>query len=389
MWRVARNRTILVLIGSLDRGGCETHLLRVLPILQRNGFDIYVQLLSHPGALAAEMSAAGVKVIGPMLVANAARSKSLLFRVARLMVSGAQFAVNLYRLKPDLVHFFLPASYVFGGPISFLKLGVRRVMSRRSLNHYMAHRPLIKMIEQTLHRKMDAVMGNSEAVIKQLIQDEGVPENKVHLVYNGVEIDKRVQVGSLNSPVFNVPCPAGIVISVVANLIPYKGHIDLLYALAKASLTAEVKWTLLLAGRDDGLGQEILRVSDELGIAQRVTLLGPCDDVSSLLLVSDIFVLPSHEEGFSNALLEAMIAGKAIVATDVGGNAEALNGGAAGLIVPPRDPDALCSALSRLLTDRELRVQLGSIAKVRAESVFTIDSCVAGYQKLYNSLLTR
>jgi len=109
-------------------------------------------------------------------------------------------------------------------------------------------------------------------------------------------------------------------------------------------------------------------------------------DVGELLLLFDIFVLPSLSEGFSNALIEAMRAGNSIVATEVGGNPEALDHGENGLLVPPGDAAALANSLMTLLEDPVHAKQLGARARRKAESRFTVNAMVQDYQQLYRRL---
>tara|TARA_A100000171_G_scaffold52896_2_gene74069 strand:+ start:3012 stop:4181 length:1170 start_codon:yes stop_codon:yes gene_type:complete len=386
---VGRDKVILVLIGSLDRGGCEMHLLNIFPKLQKKGYRVHVQLLSFPGVLADEMRAAGVNVVEPWIYSKRKWTGSLFFRTIRLVVTSLQFAFNLYRLNPDIVHFYLPASYLIGGPVSFLKLGLVRVVSRRSLNYYMKDHPVRRRLESVLHRKMDAILGNSKAVVAQLIEEEGAPQKNVYLIYNGVQAGEGAanKVGQGKEAL--VKAHDELVITVVANLIPYKGHSDLLEALAVVvARQGNIRWRVVFAGRDDGLGERLTCHARKLGIEERVDLIGACENVPALLAETDIFVLPSHEEGFSNALLEAMAAGIAIIATDVGGNAEALNGGEAGIVVPAKNINALSASLSLLLGDEVKRRHFAGVAKERAKVHFTIEKCLNEYDDLYNSLLS-
>ena len=101
----------------------------------------------------------------------------------------------------------------------------------------------------------------------------------------------------------------------------------------------------------------------------------------------DIFVLSSLSEGFSNSLLEAMAAKKAVVATDVGGNAEALVHKESGILIPARDADALARSISKLIEDENLRKELGEKARERIEKYFSIERMVQTLESLYESLL--
>tara|TARA_E500000305_G_scaffold98027_1_gene89371 strand:- start:178 stop:897 length:720 start_codon:yes stop_codon:yes gene_type:complete len=236
---------------------------------------------------------------------------------------------------------------------------------------------------------MDAILGNSKAVVAQLIEEEGAPQKNVYLIYNGVQAGEGAanKVGQGKEAL--VKAHDELVITVVANLIPYKGHSDLLEALAVVvARQGNIRWRVVFAGRDDGLGERLTCHARKLGIEERVDLIGACENVPALLAETDIFVLPSHEEGFSNALLEAMAAGIAIIATDVGGNAEALNGGEAGIVVPAKNINALSASLSLLLGDEVKRRHFAGVAKERAKVHFTIEKCLNEYDDLYNSLLS-
>ena len=170
------------------------------------------------------------------------------------------------------------------------------------------------------------------------------------------------------------------------DLIPYKGHGDLLSALGSIRDALVDDWRLLCAGRDDGIGAELRRQAQAAGIDSNVLWLGSRSDIPELYGAADIAVLCSHQEGFSNSLLEAMRAGLGIVATEVGGNAEALDGGSAGLLVPAREPRALAHAIKRLADDPELRSTLGTCARARIADHFSLERSASEHGDLYRRL---
>jgi glycosyltransferase involved in cell wall biosynthesis len=105
-----------------------------------------------------------------------------------------------------------------------------------------------------------------------------------------------------------------------------------------------------------------------------------------LLAAGDIFILPSHQEGFSNALLEAMAANLAVIATAVGGNLDAIVDSESGMLVPPRDPAALAAAIARFASDPDIRRRSGDAARRRVEQRFSLARCVERYEKLYRAM---
>ncbi len=115
---------------------------------------------------------------------------------------------------------------------------------------------------------------------------------------------------------------------------------------------------------------EMRQLAQELGLAGRVHFLGQRPDIPDLLGALDIFVLPSHSEGVSLALLEAMAAGLPVIATAVGGLPEVVTDGVNGLLIPPQDPEALAQALARLLDDPALAKKLGENARRHVEEKF-------------------
>ena len=319
---------LTIVIETLDRGGAEWHLLQVLPRLLAYNFKIEIFCLHHRGELAAEMERRGIVVRG-----SDVPQSSLQVRIVHLLIRSVVLFFHLARNKPDIVHFFLPAAYILGAPASVLARCRIRLMSRRSQNRYQKHLFWSGFIERQWHRRMSAVLGNSKNVTEQLSQ-EGVPQSKLHLVYNGVDLSafgrqtpRQVARGRLGLS------SEALVFVIVANLIPYKGHADLLHAFARIKDHLPQNWMLFCAGRDDGIGSSLQDMVEELGLTQRVHWLGSVKDIPSLLSAADVALLTSHEEGFSNAIIEYMATGLPTIATDVGGNPEAVLNEKTGLIV--------------------------------------------------------
>jgi glycosyltransferase involved in cell wall biosynthesis len=177
------------------------------------------------------------------------------------------------------------------------------------------------------------------------------------------------------------------VLCIVANLIPYKGHRDLIDALALAAPFMPPGWRLLAVGRDDGIGQSLRSQVQDTSIADHILFLGPRDDVSVILGVSDIGILCSHEEGFSNAILEGMAAGLPMVVTKVGGNSEAVIDGETGIVVPAHDAQRLSAAILKLANDPALRANYGDVGRGRVAQAFGVNRFVESHRKLYRALV--
>lgn len=170
----------------------------------------------------------------------------------------------------------------------------------------------------------------------------------------------------------------------VGNLYPVKGHAALLHALAGTG--PGQPWRLAIAGRGDE-DESLRALAVEKGVEDRVHLLGYRADIADILAAADIFAMPSLSEGLPLALIEAMFAGRAIVASKVGGIPDAVKDGHEGLLVPAGDEEALGTALQRLLSNPVMRTALGAAAQRRAEAEFTTARMTDQYERLYRLAL--
>lgn len=376
-------RDILFVITTLEIGGTERQLALLAGELARSGSAITVYSFMD-GVVRAQLEQAGVQVILTPHAFDPARS-SALASVLFISRTAVHLLRTMFRLRPRIVHFFLPAAYLVGAPMALLARVPVRVMSRRSLNNYQ-RRGIVRVLERMLHRLMHVVVGNSRGVVAQL-QEEGVAPERLGLIYNGIDSASFASPSARGGIRAHLGLPAdALVMVIVANLIPYKAHRDLIDALALAAPNLPPNWRLLVVGRDDGIGGELRQQAKRLGLQDRISFLGARNDVAALLAASDLGILCSHEEGFSNAILEGMAAGLPMVVTDVGGNAEAVIEGETGLVVPARDPQRLAAALVRLAGDPALRAQFGKAGQERVTSRFALRQFVDNHRKLYAAL---
>jgi glycosyltransferase involved in cell wall biosynthesis len=368
---------VTVVMSRLDIGGTEQHLIRVLPELHRRGIDISLYVLEQGGKLDAEFRAQGLRVDGP-----SGKGPSFL----KLVAAAAGLVRYLRRERPDIVHFFLPRPYIVGSLAAELVGHCRRIMSRRSLATYHKRYPLIRLLEKVLHRRTVALLGNSNAVVEELSAETG-DRNRVGLIHSGVDVPDMLTTRNRLSVRDQLGIPAdAYVIVIVANLIGYKGHEDLIDALGLVHSSLPQPWRLLAIGRDDGIGAELQRKADGLGMAANILWMGERTDVELLLRGADIMVLASHEEGFSNALLEAMACGIASIATRVGGNVDAIIDDECGLLVSPHAPAELGWAILRLAKDGPLRSRLSIAARARVGKLYSSQGCINKYERLYRRI---
>ncbi|MBT4773573.1 MAG: glycosyltransferase [Rhodospirillaceae bacterium] len=379
---------IVIYIGSLDRGGTESHLMRTLPQLRAAGLPVEVFVLSGHGVFIEPLREAGVPVSTPLITKLLPAGRGTLRRLVLLAGLVPELLVRMLWRRPAVAHFFLPTSYCIVGPLAVLMRVPVRLMSRRSLNDYLDTKPsFVTHVEHWLHRRMTAVLGNSHQIVEELADEEDVPFEKLVLLRNGIEIrplstEDRRQAARAKYDV-SASC---VVIAIVANLIPYKGHQDLLRALAM--LPPDQDWALLILGGDpSGYRKVLVELVAELGLEERIRFLGETADVPQVLDGCDIGVLCSHEEGFSNALLEYMERALPVVATDVGGNAEAVLDGETGILVPAHAPADLARALQAVVENKDQRKRMGEAGRARVTHEFGLDASVGAYTTLYEALL--
>ena len=369
-------RKIIYVTSGLNIGGAERHLTKIIPLMSEN-FDVSIFTLRRGQKLEQKLTEAGIKVHGPLFN---------LGRIASRSLSAIQLMYIFLQNRDAILHFFLPEAYIVGGICGALSMHPRMVMSRRSLNHYQAKYVFATSIELMLHKYMIAILGNSRTVIDNL-SEEGVSEEKLKLIYNGIEpfdldLDverpkKRKSLGIEENEV---------VIICVANFITYKGHFDLLDAISSISNQLKGKWRLVCVGRDDGIKSSLQSRVSSLGLEKKVFFLAETIDIEKIWCIADIGVLASHQEGFSNSILEGMSAGLPMVVTNVGGNSEAVEDSTSGFVVPPHSPQQLGIRLLQLVNDVGLRKRFGEVAKYRAEKYFSLKHCVREYERLYDSL---
>ena len=228
----------------------------------------------------------------------------------------------------------------------------------------------------------------SEDVKRFLVQVTGTAERRIRVVHNGIgrvappsadEVDRRRSALGIAA--------GDRIVGVVGSLYGVKGHRFLLDA-APQILDACRSTTFVLVGRGE-LEAELRAHATRLGLDRQVRFLGFRDDARELLSLFDVFALPSLSEGLSVALLEAMAAGKPVVATNVGGNPELITNGETGLLVPPGDVPSLAAAIGRLLKDPGEARRLGENGMSRVTKSFGLESMIGGYQAIYDRALGR
>jgi glycosyltransferase involved in cell wall biosynthesis len=212
--------------------------------------------------------------------------------------------------------------------------------------------------------------------------------DRVVMIPNGVDTSYfRPEAGRRDPLRRELGIPAEVqVVGTIGNLLPVKGQSDLLRAVARLGSTEQTRLVIVGDGRERGRLEALAR---ELELSERVLFTGTRPDTRELLSSFDVVVSPSHSEGMSNVLLEAMAMARPIVATAVGGSSELLRHEETGLLVPPQDPESLAAAIRRVLQGGPEIEALARRARKVVEVQFGLDRMIARYVALYDELLER
>ena len=284
----------------------------------------------------------------------------------------------LEREQVRIVQAFFESSHLWAGAVTKALSDARLVWSMRDMGILRGRKHRIAY--RLMNGVPDAVFAVSEQVRRSCIQVDGIAAARVKTIYNGLDLARWE---SLSGAPHNGP-----VITTVGNIRRVKGH-DLLIRSAAQLATRFPSASFSIVGDilEPEYFAELQALVQELGLAARFHFLGGLADPRAHLAAADIFVLPSRSEGFSNAIVEAMAASLPVVATDVGGNAEAVEDGVTGLVVPPEDADALSGAIARLLADPSQARAMGVAGKSRAQDMFTTEAMMKQIAAAYNDLI--
>jgi glycosyltransferase involved in cell wall biosynthesis len=371
---------VCYLIGTLDVGGAEGQLVQLVTSLNPRRFEPIVCCLSSSGPQAQILEAAGirVKVIGFHGFRFGSHPREVVVRLVSLL----RF---IRRERPGIVHGFLFWAYILGTYAAWLARVPVVLASRRSLGNFKEGKTHYLWMERLANRMTDLILANSEAVKQDVIRQERVAPSKIRVIYNGIEPSRYV-VSADHALRDSMGIPGGTpIVGVVARLIDYKGHRFLLDACPDIRRRHPAVTFLLIGDGPDR--KELEDHTRALGIERSVRFLGSRPDIPELLALLDVAVLPSLEEGFPNAVLEAMAAGRPVVATRVGGVPEAVVHDQTGLLVPPRDPSALADAVNCLLGDPGRRADMGRMGRKRVSELFSLSRLVAEMEGLYEERL--
>ncbi|MBN2581565.1 MAG: glycosyltransferase [Planctomycetes bacterium] len=361
-------RHILQLLPEVDPGGAERVVLMLARHLPRERFDVSVAALDGRGALGAALREAGCPVYD--LGGRGCYSVGSLPAFCRLVRT----------VRPDIVH-----SHLFRAHLAAAWSGCRKHTRAVVMTEHQADpRRWAMWLLRRAARRADALTAVSEGVRSHLIARGFSPES-VLMLPNGIETQPLAEAQPACRATLSLPDDARMLLF-AGRLTRQKG-LDVLLA-ALSSLAADYPSLRLVVAGDGEDRPALTALAARLGLAQRVVFLGRRDDVPSLMKAADVVVLPSRWEGLSLVLLEAMAAGRPVVATRVEGQTETIDHGRTGLLVESESPEAMAAAICRVLDDTALAARMSEAAAAQVLQHFTATAMASRYADLYDRLLT-
>lgn len=372
--------TVVYLTDKLAYGGTPLQIVELALHLDRARFRPYLIALSQIEAALRERLEQSNIQMECLEQANWVRVNAL--------PAAWKLYRSLRRLAPEIVHAFLTTGNVLGAVLGTLARVPVIVSSHRDLGGFDG-KWITRINFWTDRHLATSVTANSLAVREALAQRSNAPAETIRLLYNGIDLKKieTANRGLAKRQELGLP-PNALAIGVIANIRVAKGHQYLLEAFNRIAPHVP-QACLLICGfaGDHDLMKTLQRLAAAGGAAGRVRFMNSRNDIPEMLHALDVVVSPSLSEGFSNAILEAMAAGKPVIATRVGGSPEQIIDGVTGLLVPPQDAGAIAQALLTLLRSPGLRREMGTAAQRHVQENFSVAIMTRNHTRLYDDLL--
>lgn len=373
---------ITYVLGSLRDGGTERQVLELLRHLDRSRFEPSLILMEDVNLQQAQGLIEQCFVLG---IPQGGNSRWF-FRSASMAKAVMRAQAHMKHLRSDIVHAFLPGPCILGGIAARMARVPLIIGSRRSLpSQYRAGRRTAGWADTAAFSLAHFNLGNSSAVSREMIRVAGCPASKCGTLRNGVDL-QRFRPG-LPSPIRQQLgwTQDEVVFGQVANFRPGKRHsafVEMAAALAQRHPQAR----FILAGADYGAKSSVLRQIDACGLGTKIKVLNGCPSPEEIFAALDVYVCTSEAEGFSNVILEAMACAKPVIATDVGGNQDAVRHEQSGFLVPVSDVPAFSQRAETLIADARLRTMMGMNGRRLAETEFSLAAMVQAHQEIYFNL---
>jgi L-malate glycosyltransferase len=301
------------------------------------------------------------------------------FRNIQSVIELIKLIKFIRKYKIDIVQTYFQDPSVFGLVAGKLA-GVKNIIACfRDMGFWQEQEYYWKM--KMVYKFCSAYVANSLSVKNHYATTYNLSDDKFKVIYNGIDVEnfrsitRKAKHDNKN-----------ITIGIIANLNREIKRVDIFLKAAAYALQHTNNITFIVAG-DGELKANLIELSEKLGINRNVKFLGSVKDIPRLLSRIHIGVISSDSEGFSNAILEYMIAGLPVVATDTGGNREIVKPGVNGYLVPTRDCRAMGDRIIDLVSEDEARLRMGENARRMVLENYSIDKSIKNHERYYESLL--
>jgi glycosyltransferase involved in cell wall biosynthesis len=366
-------RTVVHFTDSSTFGGAQQVLLQILARLDRRHWRPVLFHHPEPG-LAPLLEKARQLEVKVRAVPRIQR----IWHIDRL----PEFISALRAERPSILHAHLnwPLSCKYG-ILAAMMARVPAIVATAQIYYELPKKRLIHLQPRFIALGVDRYIAVSRAVANQLCNDFGIPVRKVKLVYNGIPLCPFTRPSNTALRASLIGAAAQPIVLMVGRLEDrQKGQ---RYLIEAAAQVPEAMFILAGEGPDRGVLEGQARA---LGVDSRVLFLGYREDIPDLLACCNLFVLPSFFEGLPLSILEAMAAGKPVIASAIGGNDEVITHGENGLLVPKSDPAALADAIRAVLSDPALARRLAEAGRARVYRDFSVEAMVEGVMRVYDEL---
>lgn len=361
---------LLIVSDEMEVGGSQRQITHLMCGLDRAQWEPELLYFRRPSFLLDRIRAAGIGV--HCISKEGALDARFLWRLIGLLRRG----------RYDVIHCFSLTAELWVSIAHRIASSGALILSMRDMGDGLTPRQWT--IKRAVCRRADAIISNSERAAVRLDRELG-GGHAIDVIPNGVESPRSLTQEQRTAVRAALPSSGAAVVALfVGRLAPQKNVTLLLEAMAR--LPQSERPFLLLAGSGP-LADQLSERAGTLGIDDHVAFLGERSDVGDLMQAADLLVLPSHDEGMSNVVLEAMAAGCAVIASDVGGNPEVIVDGDSGLLFAAGDLGALTARLHDLVVDAELRARIGRSARARIADMYSIGEMVTRTTAVYRRVL--
>ena len=373
-------RNVLLLLNSFETGGAEGQLLLLARLLlEGQHYSVHLACLRRTGRLLGKAEQLGVGDIPEFPLTS--------FYDWNMAVQLRRFGAFLRERNISVVHTDGFYTNVFG----IMGAALARVPARVGFRgETIGRTPAQSFIERLVFRWASVVHANSEAV-KRFLIDNGVPAERIAVVYNGLDMARVQPPPDLRRAealkMFGLPADENRrLVTIVANMKHDIKDYPMFLRSARRVREAVPGAMFALAGEGEMMKQ-LRSLARELGIERDAFFIGRCDRIAELLFASDVCVLSSKAEGFSNSILEYMGAARPVVATDVGGAREAIVDGETGYLVSSGDDETMASRISHLLCEQQKAKEMGERGRLTVQRKFSSQVQLERTEELYKKLL--